>query len=83
MLTASELCKKKELVRKEKKYLEERIEKASESDSEAVWDAQGIVSPFTPYYEVSPATRQWLEEYGWRFEDDHIRAIHEEEHYIP
>ncbi len=83
MLTPSELCKKKALFRTEKEYLEEQIEKASESDSEELWDAQGIVSPFTPGYGVSPATRLWLEEWGWKFEDDHIKAICEEDHYIP
>lgn len=83
MLSALELCEKKELFRVERGNLEDRIEEAADSDSEELWDAQGIISPFTPGYVPSPATRLWLEEYGWKFEDDHIRAILEDERYIP
>lgn len=83
MLSALELCRKKARFRKERETFEDRIEEASDSDSEELWDAQGIISPFTPGYVPSPAVRLWLEEWGWKFEDDHIKAILEEERYIP
>lgn len=83
MLTAAELYEKKTRVREEEKALEECIMKASEYDSEEFWDAQGIISPYARDYEIASQTQRWLAAYGWRFEDDHIRAISEEEHYIP
>lgn len=83
MLTAAEFYSKRCTIEREKRLLEGRIERMAQYDEKGLLDEEGIISPFVSDYEISPATRLWLEEYGWKEEDGHIKAIEENERYIP